>query len=741
MIKVEHLNKYFNRRRQNEYHVINDITIDFGDKGLVTIFGESGCGKTTLLNVIGLMDKFDSGTITIGDDTFKKYQPAKFDEIRNKRIGYIFQNYNLVATKSVYDNVALPLIIVGIKDKEEIDKKVMYALKVVGLDKFKKRNVTMLSGGQQQRVAIARAIAKNPDLIIADEPTGNLDSANTFEIMNIIKEISKERLVILVSHERSIAEHYSDRVIELKDGIVVKDYNNVSSSYSFSDQRNIYLKDYELNTQVSDNSSLNIYDDKKNDTKVDLDIVIRNGEIYIKPKSGSKVHLVDELSETKFIDSSEKEFAESVKKNQNFSLDELGELSSNSKVKKTGYINFFKAIKNAFSGKNRFLKRLKFTFVAFILTTVIFTFNLASIVSKVKVDKKQFLNTSVNTVYVSLSNQESKNQEYIDELVARAKSIEGFKEIRSVETTNAYLGIRINSFYQANRPINVSGYLVDNDKYSTKIINGRDISGDNEMVISKWVAEAILKDSFAKPYGIVSFDDILGLDTAALTGEPGSAPVIIVGICDEESPVTKVSHNIYAALYDGTVTIPDYGYSRGEVTGVFIETTNKELMVQELKKNYQKVYDTVKDGKKTYFKETIEKSMRTLIALGVMTLALALYILLFSRSSMFKKIKDIGILRTVGAKRSDVINIFAGEMFSLTTVTSLIAYIASTAVILFLKFRLNLGVIGVSIFEITPLSFIIGLFLIYGLNIFAGVLPVMTLMGKTPIDIIKKYDI
>ena len=108
---------------------------------------------------------------------------------------------------------------------------------------------------------------------------------------------------------------------------------------------------------------------------------------------------------------------------------------------------------------------------------------------------------------------------------------------------------------------------------------------------------------------------------------------------------------------------------------------------------------------------------------------------------MFKKIKDIGILRTVGAKRSDVINIFAGEMFSLTTVTSLIAYIASTAVILFLKFRLNLGVIGVSIFEVTPLSFIIGLFLIYGLNIFAGVLPVMTLMGKTPIDIIKKYDI
>ena len=344
MIRVEHLNKYFNRRRQNEYHVINDITIDFGDKGLVTIFGESGCGKTTLLNVIGLLDKFDSGSIIIGDDTFKKYQPAKFDEIRNKRIGYIFQNYNLVATKSVYDNVALPLTIIGIKDKEEIEKKVMYALKVVGLDKFKKRNVTMLSGGQQQRVAIARAIAKNPDLIIADEPTGNLDSANTFEIMNIIKEISKERLVILVSHERSIAEHYADRVIELKDGIVVKDYTNTSSSFSFSDSRNIYLKDYELNTQSSDNSSLNIYDDKKSETKVDMDIVIRNGEIYIKPKSGAKVHLVDELSETKFIDSSEKEFVESTKKANTFNLDELGELSSNTKVKKTGYINFFKAI-------------------------------------------------------------------------------------------------------------------------------------------------------------------------------------------------------------------------------------------------------------------------------------------------------------------------------------------------------------------------------------------------------------
>ena len=738
MIRVEHLNKYFNRRRQNEYHVINDITIDFGDKGLVTIFGESGCGKTTLLNVIGLLDKFDSGSIIIGDDTFKKYQPGKFDEIRNKRIGYIFQNYNLVASKSVYDNVALPLTIIGIKDKEEIEKKVMYALKVVGLDKFKKRNVTMLSGGQQQRVAIARAIAKNPDLIIADEPTGNLDSANTFEIMNIIKEISKERLVILVSHERSIAEHYADRVIELKDGIVVKDYTNTSSSFSFSDSRNIYLKDYELNTQSSDNSSLNIYDDKKSETKVDMDIVIRNGEIYIKPKSGAKVHLVDELSETKFIDSSEKEFVESAKKANTFNLDELGELSSNTKVKKTGYINFFKAIRNAFDGNNRFLKRLKFTVAAFVITTVIFTFNLASIVSKIKVDKKQFLDSSENTVLVSLSNADGKNQAYIDELVARAKAVEGFKEIRATDNTNAYLSIKTNTFYQANQAINVLGYLVDNEKYSVNITNGRNIENNNEVVISKWIAETILKDTYAKPYGIVSFDDILGLETYNMATGEGDY-LKIVGVCDEESPVTVVSHNVYATMFDGKVEPPKWGDR--SLTGVYIETTNKELMIKELKKNYSRVYDTVKDGRQTYFKKTLENSMGSLIALGVMTLALALYILLFSRSSMFKKIKDIGVLRTVGAKRADVINIFAGEMFALTTVTSLIAYLATTAVVLFLKARLNLGDLGMSIFAITPLSFAIGLFLIYGLNIFAGVLPVMTLMGKTPIDIIKKYDI
>ena len=217
MISIKGLNKFFNKGRQNQIHVINNVSLELPEKGMVAIFGPSGCGKTTLLNVIGGLDKFAGGSLCIDGKNIRRGT----DLIRNQYVGYIFQNYNLNKSESCFDNVANALRLCGIKDQSVINERVMAALSNVGMDKYYKRTPDTLSGGQQQRIAIARAIVKNPKIILADEPTGNLDEANTVMIMDLLKAISKDHLVLLVTHEAELVDYYCDKVIELRDGRVV----------------------------------------------------------------------------------------------------------------------------------------------------------------------------------------------------------------------------------------------------------------------------------------------------------------------------------------------------------------------------------------------------------------------------------------------------------------------------------------------------------------------------------------
>ena len=231
MIRLEHVNKYFNKGKKNEIHVINDLNLKLNNNGLVCLLGPSGCGKTTILNAVGGLDKVRNRKIYIDDERITKRSIKKIDKIRNLKVGYIFQDYKLIDSLSVFDNVALVLKMIGIKDKDEIKKRVDYVLETLNIYRYRYRLASMLSGGERQRVAIARAIVKDPDIILADEPTGNLDSKNTLEIMNIIKCISKKRLVILVTHEVNLAKFYADRIIELEDGKVIKDYENETKDF------------------------------------------------------------------------------------------------------------------------------------------------------------------------------------------------------------------------------------------------------------------------------------------------------------------------------------------------------------------------------------------------------------------------------------------------------------------------------------------------------------------------------
>ena len=225
MISLKNVNKYFNRHTKNEIHIINDTSLEFENTGIVAILGESGSGKTTLLNAIGGLDKVNSGEIYINGEKITNRSAYKVDKIRNLNIGYIFQDYKLLDNLTVYENVEIALKMIGIKDKEEIKKRVNYVLECVKMYRYRNRPAKMLSGGERQRVAIARAIVKNPNIVIADEPTGNLDSKNSIEVMDIIKAISKERLVVIVTHETELAKSYASRIIEIQDR---KNYKRLS---------------------------------------------------------------------------------------------------------------------------------------------------------------------------------------------------------------------------------------------------------------------------------------------------------------------------------------------------------------------------------------------------------------------------------------------------------------------------------------------------------------------------------
>lgn len=218
-IRVENIVKTFNRHSRNANKVLKGVSFDLPDKGLVCIFGKSGSGKTTLLNIIGGLEKADSGKVYIDGECTR----GKTDKIRNAKIGFIFQNYYLEKGYTIAEILRNQMIIAGFKDEKEIARRTEEALKLVDMERFKNKLGDALSGGQQQRVAIARAIVKGGDVILADEPTGNLDAENTMKVMDILKEISKTQLVVIVTHEVSLIKKYADSHIKIVDGELVED--------------------------------------------------------------------------------------------------------------------------------------------------------------------------------------------------------------------------------------------------------------------------------------------------------------------------------------------------------------------------------------------------------------------------------------------------------------------------------------------------------------------------------------
>ncbi len=545
MIKINSLHKYFNKGRQNEIHVINNVSLELPERGMVAIFGESGCGKTTLLNVIGGLDKFASGTLTIEDQSIGK----NTDDIRNKYTGFIFQNYNLQVGETNYENVADALRLCGMTDESEIETRVMAALANVGMDKFAKRTPDTLSGGQQQRIAIARAIVKNPRIILADEPTGNLDETNTVLIMDLLKQISKDHLVLLVTHEAHLVDYYCDTVIELNDGQVVNIRSNEGTNgYSARDKNHIYLGELEETKVTGENAELIYYGDALAEP-LKLTVVNSGGKLYLRIDT-PKVQVLDAVSEVKLKEGVYKDSMQAKADAQGIDMSKLppvegtefGRLFHFKSSVKSGFrMNFRKDKK----GK-KMLRRCMCLFAA-VLVFMCATFGTAF---RDVIDAKQMY--SENVFYVKTS-----TGDVSDRIQEAAKDDDSAIQYYTLAPYGLQNGVSQSIYFEIGHfeTFQTDYYVAEYQVYSLllgqslaerlSLVEGKmDGLATEEMVITTAVADELIEKS---PVGYIEeYSDLIGL--LATSVNINGKNLRVAGVVESEDMVMFVSDVVIAKL-------------------------------------------------------------------------------------------------------------------------------------------------------------------------------------------------
>ncbi len=577
MIKLTHVDKYFNRFKRNQIHVINDTSLEFENNGLVALLGPSGSGKTTLLNAMGGLDKVRKGTITVNGKKITNRLQYQIDKIRNLNIGYIFQDYKLVETMSVFDNVAIVLKMLGIKDKKEIEKRVYYVLDKVGMLRYKKRPANMLSGGERQRVGIARAIVKNPNIIIADEPTGNLDSKNTIEIMNIIKAISKDKLVILVTHEANLAKFYASRIIELEDGKIIKDYENKNENdLEYEMSNTLYLKDYEEHKTFD---KINVYSNHK---PVSLNIVVTGNNIYIESLDNQKIEVIDDSSSMEMINDHRKNITKSDIDKYQFDYSNI--INNPKKLRYASIFNPITFITNGFEKVFSYTVIKKILLAGFFLSGFFILFAISDIANTLKIEDDKFV--TLNKNYLLIESRKLNVDNYYE--------YEKNLEANYILPTNSEVSFNIKNedFYQtSNQNINLTASLSRLDMVNKKnLVYGRLPENEQEVVIDKVILEKTAKQENAIMIGLFKVESYLNRNIYFNNLKPYK----IVGIADQSSPSLYVNENHFMRILSHTVELGEE-----EGLGTFIPIRDDSFESNQTFDDYTLYFDKInlKEGR------------------------------------------------------------------------------------------------------------------------------------------------
>ena len=514
MIKVTNLNKYYNKKKSNEIHVINDTSIELPSTGLITFLGHSGSGKTTLLNVIGGLDKA-TGQIEYDDVIFNKYKASQIDKFRSRNIGYVFQNYNLLLTETVYDNLRIALELIGITNLEEQEKRIEYTLKAVGMFKYRKKLASNLSGGQQQRVSIARALIKKSKIIIADEPTGNLDSKNSIEVMNILKKLSEKALVLLVTHEEKLANFYSDTIFEIKDGKIIDIKQNLSGGTLDDDSSDtIYLKDLDKKEEKTQIGNITVYSDNSIDLNADISLIIKNGTIYL--ESNNQIKLVDK--NIKIIDDHYKP----IDKTHIEGFDYDTTWYNDTKDDKKHFKKFINRFRNSFISFRSVSKKQKFIYLCLAFIGFIMAIAFASLANGTTRDISGS-NYSENVLILR------PNNERISTVSVLKKAYEA-DEIENLEILdNSYITYTENVLYNYTIKVSERVLIAPVDTCTPALSCGSLPKNDNEVVVSQSFINKI-KDKASK-----NENDMIGAEISLGSYSKDDGRLIISGISKNDN--------------------------------------------------------------------------------------------------------------------------------------------------------------------------------------------------------------
>ena len=495
MIRLKHMKKTYDRFTTHPNRVLDDISLEFPDHGFVCILGPSGCGKTTLLNVIGGLDKFDKGQITVADVTSKRYGTKAMEQERNRRFGYIFQNYYLLMERSVTHNVYLGLHSMKLSRKEKLER-VKAALESVEMLPYARKNVKDLSGGQQQRVAIARALVREPEVIFADEPTGNLDEINTDNICNLLKKLSEEHLVIMVTHEERIAEEYADRVIRLAQGKIVEDT---------------------LKENVSEESTDKEHADRK---RVE--------------KDSADTENAPELKES-VVQTTEKE---------------------RKSGKEPAFRHVLTELRNLLTEKGKRSMALK---ACLILLTAMLVLTTGDYLTIAQIDPEEFIYSDSHVIQVEILREGMATTSFPEMLELVRKYIEHVGnadgEMTVMPLFTGMFSYTYESFLQMDslkETITGCSVIPLGKLDERSLIHGRMPENMQEVVVDRWVLEAFMEDGSILGAGIGDVTHFLGQE---LLVEKKGVALTVVGICDSKEPSVYMDTFMQYTISSGTVPV------------------------------------------------------------------------------------------------------------------------------------------------------------------------------------------
>lgn len=753
MLKLENITKIYEGKNFKQI-ALNDVTLAFRNNEFVSILGPSGSGKTTLLNIIGGLDKYTYGNLIIDGVSTRKYKERDWNNYRSKKVGFIFQSYNLINHQTVLSNVLLSLNIAG-KPKKESIKLAKKVLKDVELENYIKKKPKELSGGQMQRVAIARALVTNPDIILCDEPTGALDSQTSIQIMELLKKISKEKLVIMVTHNVTLANKYSDRVIALNDGVITYDTSPYEvENYSL---KKIKTKRKTMNKFTSLSLSFNNLLTKKSRTL----LTSFAGSIGI-----IGIALVLSLSKgtQKYINKIEKntfsKYPISIMENyidyQNM-FDKEKESCKNGSICSINDLSNNVVNDNKINSMSKFSNILKQNYENINNYTLDINYNY-NINLNIYKDNKMIENSSLYFKEF-FNNNSPLLKEYT---LIYGKLPEKYNEIVIVTDENGKLPLSlmktlfINEDIDLSKTINISYekiidskfklvsetsyYIYENDTWQY-IKNNRDKIND---ILDKSINLKITgilklnKDAVISESGFIGYSKKL---INYLNDEVNSSNIKKTIL--ENKDINPLTNN----LYDENMTYEMLldSISINDKNPIKIDIYPKDYKSKEKIESIIKKYNEENSNDKVYYTDYLKVFLNSITSLikmityvltafiGVSLIVSSIMISIITYISVLERTKEIGILRSLGASKKDIKNIFKAETIIIGTISGFIG-VGVTLLLNKIIDKVIYNLMGISHITYLPWNYIFYLILIsIVLCLISGLVPAKIASKKDPV--------